>query len=155
MNKKFFTLLVFALCFFTELVHAQQQDDKRIKIEITLKDGNKTIKGAVRSATFSFTRSVNNFSGTESTENKETNNYFFSLDFEKQDIALLTVFMKNKGGVDGQITMTDSYGKLPARKFEFTKARIDSLSDQINADYSSSYFSIICASMMIDGVNVN
>ncbi|KAF2508289.1 hypothetical protein [Flavobacterium foetidum] len=154
MNKKFFTLLVFVLCFFTELMHAQQED-KRIKIEITLKDGNKTIKAAVRSATFSFTRSVNNFSGTESKENKETNNYYFSLDFEKQDIALLAVFMKNKGGVDGQITMTDSYGKLPSRKFDFTKARIDSLSDQINADYSSSYFSLICSSMIIDGVNLN
>ncbi len=125
------------------------QEDKRIKIEIALKDGNKTTKAVLRSATFSFTKST-----AIGTESEIKNNYYFSLDFEKQDIALLAVFMKNKAGVDGQITMIDTFGKLPTRKFDFTKGRIDSLSDQLTADYTSSYISLLCDSLIIDGVKI-
>ncbi|NWL03362.1 hypothetical protein DM790_21255 [Flavobacterium collinsii] len=149
MNKKIFTSLL-VVCLFLSALTYGQQEDKRIKIEISLKDGNKVVKGAVRSATFSFTKSVMN---TETNEIK--NNYYFSLDFEKQDIALLTAFMKNKNGIDGQITMTDTYGKQPTRKFDFTKGRIDSLSDQITADYNSAYMSLICDTLVIDGVKID
>ncbi|AWK06167.1 hypothetical protein HYN56_18820 [Flavobacterium crocinum] len=149
MNKIFFTIVTFACLFFSVLTFGQQEE-KRIKIEISLKDGNKVVEGAVRSATFSFTKSVIN-----SETNEIKNNYYFSLDFEKQDIALLTAFMKNKAGIDGQITMTDTYGKQPTRKFDFTKGRIDSLSDQITADYNSAYMSLICDTLVIDGVKID
>lgn len=149
MNKNFFTLIMAACLFFSALTFGQQ-DDKRIKIEISVKDGNKIVKGTIRSATLSFTKTVIN-----SETNEIKNNYYFSIDFEKQDIALLAVFMKNKAGVDGQITMTDVFGKLPSRKFDFTKGRIDSLSDQITADYNSSYLSLICDSLIIDGVKID
>lgn len=149
MNKKIFTILLIACCFISVLSYGQQ-DDKRIKIEIWVKDGAKTVKAPVRSATFSFTKSVIN---TETNEVK--NNYYFSLDFEKQDIVLLAAFMKNKNGIDGQIIMTDSYGKMPARKFDFTKGRIDSLSDQITADYNSAYMSLLCDTLVIDGVKID
>lgn len=149
MNKNFFTLFVIA-CLFFSLTTFGQQDDKRIKVEITVKDGNKIIKGVLRSATVSFTRSIVN---AETNEIK--NNYYFSIDFEKQDIALLSAFMKNKNGLDGEITMTDVYGKLPTRKLEFTKGKIDSLSDQITADYNSSYMSLNCDSLIIDGVKID
>lgn len=149
MNKKIFTSLL-VVCLFLSALTYGQQEDKRIKIEISLKDGNKVVKGAVRSATFSFTKSVMN---AETNEIK--NNYYFSLDFEKQDIALLAAFMKNKAGIDGQITMTDTYGKQPTRKFDFTKGRIDSLSDQITADYNSAYMSLICDTLVIDGVKID
>ncbi len=149
MNKIFFTITIISSLFFSALTFAQQ-DDKRIKIEISLKDGNKLVKAPVRSATFSFTKSVVN-----SETNESKNNYYFSLDFEKQDIVLLTALMKNKAGIDGQITMTDSYGKQATRKFDFTKGRIDSMSDQITADYNSSYMSLICDSLIIDGVKID
>ncbi|MBE8728314.1 hypothetical protein [Flavobacterium hungaricum] len=149
MNKKFFTIVLIACCFFSVLTYGQQ-DDKRIKIEILVKDGAKTIKAPIRSATFSFTKSVIN---TETNEVK--NNYYFSLDFEKQDIVLLAAFMRNKTGIDGQIIMTDSYGKMPVRKFDFTKGRIDSMSDQITADYNSSYISLLCDTLVIDGVKID
>ncbi|WP_289659921.1 hypothetical protein [Flavobacterium panacagri] len=149
MNKKIFTSLLIACLFLSALTYGQQED-KRIKIEISLKDGNKVVKGAVRSATFSFTKSVIN-----SETNEIKNNYYFSLDFEKQDIALLAAFMKNKAGIDGQITMTDTYGKQPTRKFDFTKGKIDSLSDQITADYNSAYMSLICDTLVIDGVKID
>jgi len=151
MNKNLFTLLAIACLFVSSLTYGQ--DDKRIKIEITLKEGNKTTKAVLRSATFSFTKSsIAAADGSDKTEVK--NNYYFSLDFEKQDIALLAVLMKNKAGVDGQITMTDQFGKLPTRKFDFTKGRVDSLSDQLTADYTSAYISLLCDSLIIDGVKI-
>jgi hypothetical protein len=151
MNKKIFTLLVVACLFISSITYGQE--DRRIKIEIALKDGNKTVKALLRSATFSFTKtSVAAADGTDKSEVK--NNYYFSLDFEKQDIALLAVLMKNKAGVDGQITMTDVFGKLPTRKFDFTKGRVDSLSDQLTADYTSAYISLLCDSLIIDGVKI-
>lgn len=149
MNKIFFTIKLFT-CLFFSVVTFGQQDDKRITIEISLKDGNKSIKAPVRSITFSFTKSVVN-----AETNEVKNNFYFSLDFEKQDIALLATLMKNKAGIDGQITMTDSYGKMPSRKFDFTKGRIDSMSEQLTADYSSSYMSMICDSLIIDGVKID
>ncbi|UPZ14695.1 hypothetical protein [Flavobacterium humidisoli] len=151
MNKKFFTLLMVASLFISSITYGQE--DRRIKIEIALKDGNKTVKALLRSATFSFTKtSLAAADGTDKSEVK--NNYYFSLDFEKQDIALLAVLMKNKAGVDGQITMTDVFGKLPTRKFDFTKGRVDSLSDQLTADYTSAYISLLCDSLIIDGVKI-
>lgn len=154
MNKKKFTLLLIVFCFLTGMSYGQQED-KRVKIEITVKDGNKTIVAPVRTATFSFTTSANNSTATDGSEKKEqTKNYYFSIDFEKQNIELLKAFMTNKNGLDGAITVVDSYGKLPSRKLEFTKANIDSLSDQITADYTSAYMSIVCATLIIDGVKV-
>lgn len=155
MNKKKFTLMIIVFCFLTGLSYGQQLEDKRVKIEITVKDGSKTIVAPVRSATFSFTTSTNNITATDGSEKKEqTKNYYFSIDFEKQNIELLKAFMTNKNGLDGQITVVDSYGKMPARKLQFTKANIDSLSDQITADYTSAYMSILCTSLIIDGVKV-
>lgn len=139
----------------TGLSYGQQLEDKRVKIEITVRDGNKTIIAPVRSATFSFTTSTNSSTATDGTEKKEQmKNYYFSIDFEKQNIDLLRAFMTNKNGLDGQITVVDSYGKMPSRKLEFTKANIDSLSDQITADYTSAYMSIVCSTLIIDGVKV-
>lgn len=155
MNKKNLTLVLIVFCFFTALCFGQQTDDKRVKIELTVKDGNKTIVAPIRSVTFSFTKSTSNSTAADGSEKKEvTKNYYFSLDLEKQNIALLKAFMTNKNGLDGQVIMIDTYGKMPPRKLEFTKANIDSLSDQITGDYTSAYLSIICSTLIIDGVNV-
>jgi hypothetical protein len=154
MNKKNFTLLLIVFCLWTGLSYGQLEE-KRVKIEITVKDGSKTTTALVRSATVSFSKSAAASVAADSADKKsESKYYYFSLDLEKQDIALLKAFMKNKDGIDGQITMVDVYGKLPARKLEFTKAKLDALSDQLTADYNSSYMSIVCASMIIDGVNL-
>ncbi len=155
MNTKKFTLLIIAFCFLTGLTYGQQLEGKSIKIEITVKVGNKTIIAPVRTATFSFNTSISNGTATDGIEKKaQKKNYYLSIDFEKPNIALLEAFMANKNGLDGQITMVDSSGKIPLRKLEFTKANIDSLSDQITADYTSTYMSIMCATLIIDGVNI-
>jgi hypothetical protein len=152
MNKKNLSLVLLFFCFFTGIVQAQQSDDKRMKIEITVKDGNKTVSGLIRSATFSYSKPAN--ADGDVKDKYPTKNFYFSLDFEKMNIPLLQAFTKNKNGIDGQITMTDTYGKSPARKLEFTKATLESLSDQLTADYSSAYFTIGSDTLIIDGVNV-
>ncbi|MNY73077.1 hypothetical protein D3C86_2117700 [compost metagenome] len=48
----------------------------------------------------------------------------------------------------------DTYGKTPSRKFEFKGATLEALSDQLNGDYSSSYFSLNCKTLIIDGVTL-
>ncbi|RZJ52080.1 MAG: hypothetical protein EOO44_12920 [Flavobacterium sp.] len=155
MNKKIFTIVLTAFLFLTGISYGQQFEEKRVKIEITVKDGNKTITVPVRSVTLSFSKPLSVATATDSTEKKAETKYCnFSLDFEKLDIALLKAFMKNKSGIDGQIIMVDSYGKVPTRKLDFTKATLEALSDQLTADYNSSYMSISCASLTIDGVNL-
>ena len=155
MNRKNLILLLTVCCFLTGLSYGQQYEEKRVKTEITVKDGNKTIVAPVRSATFSFSTSTNNFTSTDGTEKKVlTKNYYLSIDFERQNVALLKAFMANKNGLDGEITAVDSFGKITTRKIEFTKAVIDSLSDQINGDYASAYISFTCTALVIDGVKI-
>ena len=152
MNKKILSLILLFFCFLTGMVQAQQSDDKRMKIEITVKDGNKTVSALIRTATFSYSKPAN--TDTDGKDKYPTKNFYFSLDFEKMSIPLLQAFTKNKNGVDGVITMTDTYGKSPARKLEFTKATLESFSDQLAADYASAYFTIGSDTLIIDGVNV-
>ncbi|MDX6182875.1 hypothetical protein SGQ44_11195 [Flavobacterium sp. Fl-77] len=151
MNKKSLILLAIVFFFLTQISYSQF-DEKRTKIEISIKDGNKTIIVPVRSSTVSFSRSANSVKDTENSN--DLKNYYLSIDFEKQDINLLRAFAKNKTGIDGELTMIDIYGKAPSRKFEFKGATLDALSDQLNGDYSSSYFSLNCRSLIIDGVTL-
>lgn len=152
MNKKILSLLFIFFCFFAQISYGQTEE-KRTKIEITVKDGNKTITAAVRSATVSFTRN-STLPSKDPLDKTDSKNHYLAIDFEKQNIALLNAFAKNKNGIDGELTMTDTYGKTPSRKFEFKGATLDALSDQLNGDYSSSYFSLNCRSLIIDGVTI-
>jgi len=152
MNKKILSTTLLIFCFLTQITYGQLEE-KRTKIEITVKDGNKTITAAVRSATASFTRpSV--LVSKDSLEKTDPKSHYLSIDFEKQNIALLAAFVKNKNGIDGQLTITDTYGQTPSRKFEFKGATLDALSDQLNGDYSSSYLSLNCKTLIIDGVTL-
>ncbi|WP_163410718.1 hypothetical protein [Flavobacterium ajazii] len=151
MNKKILSLLFVLFCSLTQITYGQEE--KRTKIEITIKDGNKTITAVVRSATVSFTKPSEPVS-KDPLDKNASKNYYLAVDFEKQNITLLSAFAKSKNGIDGELTMVDTYGKTPSRKFEFKGATLDALSDQLNGDYSSSYFSLNCRSLIIDGVTI-
>ncbi|WP_281233115.1 hypothetical protein [Flavobacterium gelatinilyticum] len=150
MNKKILSFFLIAFCFLTQISYGQLEE-KRTKVEITVKDGNKTITVPVRTATVSFTRSS---APKDAADQSETRNYYLTVDFEKQDTNLLRAFATSKKGLDGQITMVDTYGKLPSRKFEFKGGKLDSLSDQLASEYTSSYFSIYCNLLIIDGITI-
>lgn len=149
MNKKKLSLLLLFFCFLTGIAYGQQLDDKHTKIEIMVKDGNKPITVQVRSSSISFSKSSN-----VTTKDSIQKNYYIAIDLERHDINLLTAFAKNKKGLDGQIMMTDTNGKTPARKIEFKKATLDALTDQFTNDYSSSYLSLNCSGLVIDGINI-
>lgn len=150
MNKKILSLLLICFCFLTQ-VSFGQVEEKRTKIEISIKDGNKTLTVPLRSATISFTKGANYKDPEDKTDNRS---YYLNLDLEKQEIDLLRVIAANKSGLDGQISMIDTYGKTPTRKIEFKAAKLDALSDQLSGDYSSSYFSFYCNLLIIDGVKI-
>lgn len=149
MNKKKLSLLLLFFCFLTGIAYGQQLDDKHVKIEIMVKDGNKPITVQVRSSSISFSKSAN-LTAKDSIQK----NYYIAIDLERHDINLLTAFAKNKKGLDGQIMMTDTNGKTPARKIEFKKATLDALTDQFTNDYSSAYLSLNCSGLVIDGINI-
>ena len=150
MNKKILSLLLICLCFLTQISFGQI-DEKRTKIEISVKDGNKMLTVPLRSATISFTKGANYKDPEDKTDNRS---YYLNIDMEKQDINLLRAVAGSKNGLDGQITMVDTYGKTPTRKIEFKAAKLDALSDQLTGDYSSSYFSFYCNLLIIDGIKI-
>ncbi|GAA3784478.1 hypothetical protein [Flavobacterium ginsengiterrae] len=150
MNKKILSLLLICFCFLTQISFGQI-DEKRTKIEISVKDGNKMLTVPLRSATISFTKGANYKDPEDKTDNRS---YYLNIDMEKQDINLLRAVAGSKNGLDGQITMVDTYGKTPTRKIEFKAAKLDALSDQLTGDYSSSYFSFYCNLLIIDGIKI-
>lgn len=144
-------LTCFFLFFFSNLLFSQQTDEKRMKIEVSVKDGKNQIISVIKSYTISYNRTLltpeNNKSG-------ETKAFYISLDFEKQDIPFLKAFVQNKTGLDGQITVTDTYGKLPSRKIEFQSATMDVMNDQSMGEYTGMYMNLSCNILTIDGLKI-
>ncbi|MCW3466171.1 hypothetical protein [Chitinophaga nivalis] len=150
----FFVLAFIGLT--VETVSAQYAEEKRIKMEITVKEGNKQVIAAARSFTVSFNRAS---APVKDTANKNavaetSRGHYLSIDFEKQDLPLLRAFIQNKGGLDGQLIATDSYGKLPGRKIEFKSAVLETMNDQMTGDYGSAFMTLACEELIIDGVKL-
>ncbi|MCS4305618.1 hypothetical protein [Chryseobacterium sp. BIGb0232] len=150
--KTIYKFLIFILLFLpVKFLFSQQPDEKRISIEVSVKDGKNQIASVIKSYTISYNRTLitpeNNKSG-------ETKAFYISLDFEKQDIPLLKAFVQNKSGLDGQITITDTFGKLPARKIEFKSAVMDLMTDQTTGDYHGMFMNLSCNVLIIDGLKI-
>lgn len=157
MKIKFWSFILAILYLSVETANAQYSEEKRIKMEITVKEGSKQVIAAVRSFTVSFNRlnapvkdSVNkNLPAAELPRG-----HYLSVDFERQEIQLLRAFIQNKGGLDGQIIATDSYGKLPPRRIEFKSAVLETMTDQATGDYGSAFMTLNCEGLIIDGVKL-
>ncbi|MBC9909648.1 hypothetical protein [Chitinophaga varians] len=139
-------------------VHAQQSEEKRIKITLTVKTDNGPVVAVIRSFTVSFNRTLNT-PAQDAVNGKPVaadapRGHYLSADFEKQDIPLLRAFMQNKKGLDGEITVTDAFGKLPGRKVAFKAAILETMNDQVTGDYGSAFMTFSCETLMIDGVKL-
>lgn len=148
-------LLFFALAFLylsTGTALAQQEEGKRLKIELTVKAGNEQVTSAIRSFTVAYNRALND-TGKDSVAEPPKGHYL-SIDLEKQHIPLLRVLMPNRKGLDGQITVVDTYGKLPTRKIEFKLAVMETMNDQVTGDYGGAFMTLNCATLIIDGVKL-
>ena len=157
-RKKVFGLMI-TLCLCLGIAQAQQIDERRMKIEMTVRQGNEEIIAALTSATISSNRGLNESLVSDSLSRQGTNKenvrlYDIGIALDRQNIKLLSAFVKNKKGLNGHIILTDTYKKLPSRKIEFTSAVLDALNDQFTNDYSSAYMSIRCGTLMIDGLDI-
>lgn len=154
-SKKLF-LLIFTFYAFYQFGYSQSTDEKRMKIEICVKSGNEKICTALQSVTLSFTRPAASDSQQVGTANPETSRiYYLAIYLDRQSMPLLKALVQNKNGVEGTISMTDTYGKLPAREITFRSAVIDSFNDQFVNDYpGNSYMTLRCAKIIIDGLKI-
>ncbi|WP_212004717.1 hypothetical protein [Chitinophaga sp. HK235] len=157
MKIKFWGFVLAFLYLSVETVSAQYSEEKRIRMEVTVKEGGKQVIAAARSFTVSFNRAnepVKDSTNKSLSAAGPSRGHYLSIDFEKQDIQLLRAFMQNKGGLDGQIIVTDSYGKLPSRKIEFKLAVLETMNDQVTGDYGSAFMTLNCEGLIIDGVKL-
>lgn len=149
-NRKVYWLLP-VLFLFANVVNAQSSEEKRMKIELTVKHGSETTVSILSSTSISFTRQ----DYAVDSSNLPIRNFSLAVNFDKPSIQTIRAFIKNKNGVDGQITVVDTYGKLPSRKLEFKSAILDGLSDQFTSDYTTMYFTMRCAELTIDGLKID
>jgi len=144
MTKLFVVTCFLIMC--SHLLYAQGED-KRMKIEITVGKVTAVLTSANVNA-------AKGWDVQDSTRHEEPRNYALAFYFDSPNLALVSAFVKNKKGVDGVITMTDTYGKRTTRKIEFKSAVLDSYSDQLTNDYSSSYMTVRCMDLTIDGLKM-
>lgn len=151
-NRKLFWL---AAMFFLlgNTVYAQRYDDKRMKLELTIITAKGKVVANVTSASISASRYE--YDDADTTQPKKpTRNFALGLTFDNPSIEMLRAVLSNKNGVDGFVTMSDSYNKVPTRKIEFKSALLDGLSDQLTTDYSSSFFTLKTMELTIDGLKI-
>lgn len=154
-------LLIFIFLFLpVKLLLAQKEDDKRMKIELIVKDGKNTTSSALKSFTTSYNRTL--VTSEKKTPGKAPNHeedvvkpFYLSMDFERQDIPILKAFSDNRTGIDVLINVTDTYGKLPSRKFEFKSAVMDIMTDQVVGESTAAYITVGCIGLTIDGVKID
>ena len=148
-------------------LHAQSEESRN-KIQMTSSYAGKTIVTDLNSVSPSFSRytdyvDVNpatdsaKLKGAYSTDKKST--IFLTLGVRKVDSNLLQLFSKRQTRFDGTITITDTYGKNPPIIFKFTKAALESYSDQFttasyNDSYSAASVVISCTGLSINGINI-
>ncbi|WP_343691161.1 hypothetical protein [Chitinophaga sp.] len=132
-------------------VASAQQDDRRMKIELIVKQGSETIVSTLTSASMAYSRQ----SYAVDSSDLPVRNFNLAINFDKPAIQIIRAFIKNKNGLDGQIVTTDTYGKLPTRKMEFKSAVMDGLTDQITNDYSTMYLTMRCTELIIDGLKMD
>lgn len=158
MKTKFWIFTLAFLYLSMGTAHAQQSEEKRIKITLTVKTGNSPVVAVIRSFTVSYNRTLN--TPAQDTVNGKPaatdtpRGHYLSADFEKQDIPLLQAFMKNRKGLDGEITVTDAFGKLPGRKIWFKSAILETMNDQVTGDYGSAFMTFSCEELIVDGVKL-
>jgi hypothetical protein len=131
-----------------QFLYAQQSEDKRMKIEITVGKTTAVLTSVAINAAKPYSDVA------DSTQKEEAKNFNLAFYFDSPNMPLVAAFVKNKKCVEGVITMVDSYGKRTTRKIEFKGAVLDAFSDQLTNDYSNSYMTIRCSELTVDGLKL-
>lgn len=168
--KKFLNLSLIILALSCFSFSAKAQSEERNKIMMTINSGGKNITTELSAASFGITRydtystpvTTDSATGTASKTKPavpERGNYYLAVSAMKVDAELLKVFSKKETRFSGTITITDTFGKNPPREIKFTKASLDSYSDQYTSasyDDAYGYASIVlgCSTLSINGVEM-
>jgi hypothetical protein len=167
--KKFLNLSLIFLVVSCFSFSAKAQSEERNKIMMTINSGGKNITTELSAASFGITRYDTYSTPATDTAAGDTNktkpavpergNYYLSVSAIKVSADLLKVFSKKENRFSGTITITDTYGKNPPREIRFTKASLDSYSDQYTSasyDDAYGYASIVlgCSTLSINGVEM-
>jgi len=147
------TLLLFitTLCFVSGS-QAQQWDRNRMKIELSVQDGKKTVVSNLTTLSISFNKPA---MATDSTNQQIVDDYnpcYIVITFDRLDIPLLRLFMQKNTNLNGKIMVTDSYGKLPTRKIELNSIVMDGMNDNFINEEETSYMNLSCKELIIDDV---
>jgi len=164
--KNFFKLniILLLLCLSTSLA---AQIEVRNKIVMTINVNGKNITSDISTVSFGVSRyadySIPPASNDKDVKDKaiaavnERGAYSLSIMVRKVDDDMLKLFSKKETRFDGTITITDTYGKNPAREIKFKKAALESYQDQFTATYyddgyASASVMLNCAGLSINGV---
>ncbi|WP_312333326.1 hypothetical protein [Sphingobacterium sp.] len=147
-------LLFLATISFVNVSHAQQWERNRMKIELSLQDDKETTFSNLTTVSISFNK-PSTAAAIDSLNQQVADSYnpcYIVITFDQLDIPLLRLFMKKNTTLNGQITVTDSYVKLPPRKIELKSVVMDGMNDNFVNDSETSYMNLSCKSLIIDGV---
>ena len=151
-------LLLFFVFFLPTLVKAQT--DERNKIQMVINNQGKTITAELSAVSLGITRYNDAYETAETAampKEKSTlqGNYYLALSVKKVSPELLKLFAKKQTRFNGTITITDTYGKNPAREIKFTNAALDSYSDQFSTMSYDDAYSVASISLSVKGLTVN
>ncbi|MDR2282537.1 MAG: hypothetical protein LBE37_04980 [Sphingobacterium sp.] len=133
---------------------AQQWDGNRMKIELSINNGANTTVSSLTSLSISY----NNPSATttkDSVDNLVIEDYnpcYIVITFDQLDLPLLRLFRQKNTTLNGQITVTDSYGKRPTRKIELKSVVMDGMNDNFINDSETSFMNLSCKELIVDGI---
>jgi hypothetical protein len=148
------------------------QEDSRIKIVLSVNANGKAITTPLNGVSTSVSRYYDDVVTTPvGTKGKDTTAvksptppagykagvFYLNLDAKSFPDEILKLVAGKNSSFDGTITITDSYGKIPARTIKFFKASLYSFSDQYSSTYyndsiGSAAISLNCSSISINGI---
>lgn len=158
---KIFTLLALLVTFSKTTV--AQMNEQRVKIEMSLDYGGKKIITALNSVSTSLARTETQVPAKADTTSKIKGLYgtgiYMNIDVAIVSDDLLRLLAKKDAKVNGTITITDTYGKLPSKTIVIKNAILYSLSDQYSTSvygdaYGSAMISLTCDQVSVNGITL-
>ncbi len=131
--------------------HAQ---GPRLKVEFSLKDGNKTVLSKPINISVSYTKPAKRTAEDLAADAEVYRPFYIVLSYEGLDLELLRAFAQTKGSIDAEVVITDSYGRLATRKMAIKGLVLEGLNEQNGGEYSNSYVNLTCDVVYVNGIKL-
>ncbi|MCP1996287.1 hypothetical protein [Flavobacterium sp. HSC-61S13] len=134
-------------------VSAQAQGP-RLRVEISIKDGKNTVVSKPINFSVSYSTPVK-LTPEQIAEGVElTKPFYVVLSYEGLDLPMVKAFAQTKECLNADVIVTDTYGRLPTRKFELKGMSLEGLNEQNGGEYSNSYINFSCDVVVLDGIKL-